>query len=108
MGEEIIDIVNNLPFSRLGLEEKLIWVATTNGKFNVRSAYYLQINKLKREKGESSRCNFNNLVWKKMWELNVSNTDETFMWKTLREVLPTKRNPFNRKIVQDVSIQSVS
>lgn len=33
----------------MGLEDKLIWEVTVNGKFSIRSAYYLEVNAKQRE-----------------------------------------------------------
>lgn len=37
--EEMIDIISILPFSKLGLDEILMWEAIANGKFIVKSTY---------------------------------------------------------------------
>lgn len=50
LGEEMVEPISNFPFSKRGLDDKLIWEATANGKFTVRSAYYLAVNRIRRNK----------------------------------------------------------
>lgn len=51
LGEEMVNIIYNIPFSKMGLDDRLIWEATINGKFTVKSVYYLELKRKRREKG---------------------------------------------------------
>lgn len=57
---------------------------------------------MRRAVGESSNCNLNKGLWKRIWELNVSNVVKNFIWKEIKEVLPTNINLFYRKVLKDV------
>lgn len=47
--EEMVDQICTVPFSSLSLDDKLIWKANEDDKFTVRSAYYLEGIRNKRE-----------------------------------------------------------
>lgn len=53
-GIDLVDTSCNIPFNRMVLEDCLRWEATKNGYFWVRSAYYLEVHRLRIEFGESS------------------------------------------------------
>lgn len=64
-GTDIWGTICNNPFSKMGLDDSLRWEVTKNGHFSVMSAYFLEVHRLKREHGESSRSNVYNDIWKK-------------------------------------------
>lgn len=45
----MIEEVCKISFSRLGSQDKFIWIASNNGKFSVKSAYPLEVRRRKRE-----------------------------------------------------------
>lgn len=40
-------------------------------------------------------------MWKKMWDLDVLGTTNHFLWKPVNNILPTKLNLWQRKIIED-------
>jgi ribosomal protein L37AE/L43A len=40
-------------------------------------------------------------VWQSIWSLNVPNTVKLFEWRASKNILPTKINLFNRRVVED-------
>lgn len=67
LGGEMVDNINGSHLSIMGMEDKLIWKENANGKFTMKSTYYLQISRLRRESGESSGCKLNKRVWKRIF-----------------------------------------
>lgn len=59
----MLKVVSKLPFSKLGLKDKLIWEVSKNGKYTARSAYHLEVNLKKRATWESSVKVNNRRVW---------------------------------------------
>lgn len=94
LGEEKLEGVCKLSFNRLGMEDKLIWEASPNGRLSIRNAYFLEVNNKRRDRGNSSGITMNDLVWKCLWKLNIPNSVKIFMWKALGESLPTNKNLF--------------
>lgn len=80
VGKQMVDTFCNIPLSSMGLDDKLICKATADGKFRVKSVYSLEVNEKKREEGESSGCLNNKEVWRRIWELEVTNSVKTFLW----------------------------
>lgn len=69
----------------------MIWGPTKTGLFLVKSAYHLVVQKKSKERGESSGSKGGNVVWMKIWDLNVPNGVNVFIWKAVSEALPTKK-----------------
>lgn len=63
----------------MGFEDQLIWKITTNKKFTIKSAYYLEMSKAQIEIGESSSRLGTKVVWKSNWGLDVSNAINIFI-----------------------------
>lgn len=49
---EEAEMVCSLPISLSGLPDKQIWAFSRNGQFDVKRAYYLEISRKRRDKGE--------------------------------------------------------
>lgn len=101
--EEKVATIQKIPVSLCNSPNKLIWRCTTNGLFYVRSAYHLQIEIQRRGKGESSSCFERNERWEKPWNLVVPNAEKPFLWKACNDGLPTKKNLFKKKIVDELN-----
>lgn len=52
-------------------------------------------------KGESSKPDNGNDVWKACWSLQVTNTVKMFLWRACHNLLPTKANLVRRKVVEN-------
>ncbi|KAF5445799.1 hypothetical protein F2P56_034822 [Juglans regia] len=55
----------------------------------------------KRLLGESSRAFLEDEGWKGIWRLKVPGVTKIFIWKALNNCLPTRRNLFKRKILEN-------
>lgn len=58
-----------------------MWGPSNNGKFSVKSAYYLEHKRMKSVKGESLAMDNLETEWNLIWGLNVSGAVKHFMWK---------------------------
>lgn len=90
----------SIPISEMGYEDNQIWNFTKDGKFSVRSAYYLSKTRKKRGKGETSRGEQKDGFWKSLWEICVPPAVKTFLWEAGNDILPTKFNLFCRNIIE--------
>jgi hypothetical protein len=99
--EEEAEIIGNIPVSKYKQKDKLIWLATTNGEFSVRSAYHLEKEIQDRKNGESSNQARYQAIWKRIWGLKVPNATKVFLWRACHNILSTKENLKKRKVVED-------
>ncbi|XP_042953522.1 uncharacterized protein LOC122290063 [Carya illinoinensis] len=101
MNEEEAEIISKLPISLSGLPDKQIWAYSKNALYTVRSAYHVEINRRRRERGEMS--NKSGEVWRKVWLLNIPRVVKVFVWKTMLNCLPTKMNLMKRSVVKEAT-----
>jgi len=93
--------IGSVLISPLCQEDKMIWRGTTAGTFTVRSAYYMELNRLAQDRGEGSGANAHVEVWKTIWGMHAPPVLKNFCWKVCNNLLPTKANLHKRKIVDD-------
>ncbi|KAG6647467.1 hypothetical protein CIPAW_07G081000 [Carya illinoinensis] len=94
------DLVCNLPLSRWGVEDKMVWGPAKNGRFSMKSTYYLGKERVKRMEGEASVRNSGVDIWKQIWNMKVQDVVRLFLWKAAHEILPTKVNLFKNQIIE--------
>lgn len=49
----------------MGLNDRLVWEETNDGKYSISGAYHLEVRRKRRELGESSRGMENSKFWEK-------------------------------------------
>jgi hypothetical protein len=65
-------IIKNIPLSRRGSLDTIIWTATKNGVYSVQSAYHLLMKVRQESVGSESSRNFQlNQLWKGIWNAPV-------------------------------------
>jgi ribonuclease HI len=100
--EDEAEIICSLPLSRYWSKDKLIWKGTKNGEFTVRSAYFLEQERMRAMTGEGSNTKDGEHIWKAIWSLKVPNSTKVFMWRACCNILPTRDNLGRRGVVDDV------
>ncbi|KAL0003498.1 hypothetical protein SO802_017279 [Lithocarpus litseifolius] len=94
------DTIKCIPLSTHLPPDKLIWAATTNGSFSVRSAYKLAMELSRSDNaGSSSDGSGLRIFWRRIWRIPVPHKIRHFTWRACREILPTKANLKRRKVV---------
>lgn len=61
--------ISNLPLSRYGAEDKIIWRPTKDGNFTVKSTYHLECERIQRLIEESSTRVAAESMWKAIFNL---------------------------------------
>ena len=97
-----VEEICSIPLGYSLPSDKQIWTGTSNGLFTVRSAYKLSIDNYSVFGGASS-SNDSNLryFWKKVWRLPVPHKVKHFLWRACHDILPTKANLMQRKVLSD-------
>ena len=63
----------------------------------MRSAYYLENERIGSMHGEGSqKCGYT-VIWKSIWKLQIPNPTKVFLWQTCSDILPTKSNLLIRR-----------
>ncbi|KAJ9560185.1 LOW QUALITY PROTEIN: hypothetical protein OSB04_005345 [Centaurea solstitialis] len=74
-----------IPLPSVSREDKLIWHWTQDGNYSVKSSYRTITETL-----APTRHLFVNGDWKLIWKSNIPNKVKYFVWRALREILPTQ------------------
>jgi ribonuclease HI len=90
--KEEAEIICNIPLSKNDQPDKLVWRATPSGNYTVKSAYYLEKERIRRESGECSGGKGWETFWKMIWGLKVPNSTKVFLWRACNNLLPTRVN----------------
>ncbi|XP_035551149.1 uncharacterized protein LOC118349712 [Juglans regia] len=77
--KEEAKVICAIPVSRFGSADKLIWGPSKNGKFSVKSAYFVEQKKYV-ESGPS-HVKEEVDIWKRIWSLDVPGVAKHFMWR---------------------------
>ena len=97
-----VEIIEGIPLSNHMPVDKKIWSETTNGIFSVRSAYKIALDMQETDVGGSvSDGGSMRAYWKKLWKFQVLNKVRHFVWRAVKDILPTKTNLVQRHVIVD-------
>jgi ribonuclease HI len=91
--------ISRIPLSLCGARDALVWPASSDGLFSVRSAYRLLLNQEVSLTPSSSSNDFMRRLWKSIWSLPVTPKVRNFLWRACGESLPTSLNLWKRKVI---------
>ena len=74
---------------------------TLDGEYNVRSAYRMLAVAECSFMPSSSSLNPSQVFWKAIWKINVPNKVQHFVWRSVKDFLPTKQNLKTRHVLVD-------
>ncbi|KAK6123164.1 hypothetical protein DH2020_043092 [Rehmannia glutinosa] len=97
-------LILSMPLSLSHYEDPWYWFHSKNGKFNVKSAYYVSLTEINMdsgfpEMGSSSSGNFP--IWRNLWKLRIPPRILHFTWRFLTDSLPVPQNLLRRRIPVD-------
>ncbi|XP_058727076.1 uncharacterized protein LOC131598498 [Vicia villosa] len=98
--ENDVSHISSIPLSFHLPEDKLIWHHESNGEYSVRSAYHIQGGMRNTDRPGSSSLDYHGF-WKQLWKLKVNPKIKNFMWRVIKNILPTKENLRNKGVVTD-------
>lgn len=64
---EEADAVLQIPISRFGAHDRMIWLHSKDGNFTIRLAYHLVLSRTTRSLGSMSNPNYYDFKWKVIW-----------------------------------------
>ena len=80
-----------IPINTQGFDDFIAWGYTTDGRYTVRSGYYLE---WKHKFGPNAAqlaslgASVHNPVWKGLWKLKIPSKVKIFAWRALHSILP--------------------
>ncbi|XP_058732761.1 uncharacterized protein LOC131604333 [Vicia villosa] len=89
--EEDARQIINLPLSTSRREDVLCWWPEKSGEFSVKSAYHLCLQGKFDKLPGPSRCP-DQKIWKLMWNAPVQPRIHNFLWRVIKDILPTRDN----------------
>nr|GEZ21243.1 hypothetical protein [Tanacetum cinerariifolium] len=90
-------MVLQIPISRTGSTDKLVWHFDPKGQYTVNSGYKHTIAlKSTRDVIDESSANPSSKFWKIIWHIPVQPKIKLFLWKAISNLISTKDNLFRR------------
>lgn len=83
------DLILKIPLSTRRDRVVWYWLADPRGVFSVRSCY-----KMMTYDANNSSSSF----WRRLWKLNVPGKVKNFLWRIVKNVLPTTNNLLSRRV----------
>jgi hypothetical protein len=99
-------IILGIPLSIRDPIDSLVWKATKNGVYTVRSGYHLLLNECHQDEPSSSDTTKMTQLWNAIWSLHVPPKTRHFLWRACHNSLPTRSNLHHRHILADPSCSS--
>lgn len=94
-------MVAQIPLCEDWDEDILIWLLTSDGEFNVRSAYLMLALAENSFMPSSSSSNPSQAFWKVIWKIQVPNKIRHFVWRVVKDSLPSRQNLKIRHVLVD-------
>ena len=90
---EDAEAICRIPLSRRRVVDSIIWLRNRNGRYFVKSGYYVARQVLRSENwAKCSRGNDKQKVLKALWKMKVLNKIKIFGWRACHGILPTRLN----------------
>ncbi|XP_062028342.1 uncharacterized protein LOC133744218 [Rosa rugosa] len=101
--EEEVRRIAAIPLSLRNANDRYVWHFDKKGQYSVRSGYYVFMNSMEvaaRSVASSSKneCALRG-YWNKIWQAAVPPKVRIFMWRLLRDILPTRSALKSRRVV---------
>ncbi|KAF7807160.1 reverse transcriptase [Senna tora] len=82
---EEIEAIMKIPQNARRRDDRWTWSLTTQGDFSVKTAYHAYHSSKISHVTDSEHCN----VWKTVWKMNTLPSTKLFMWRAVKDILPT-------------------
>ncbi|KAK7251071.1 hypothetical protein RIF29_33950 [Crotalaria pallida] len=89
----------SIPLRFTTQEDELIWSATRDGVYSVRSGYHTLMSN--HDAIQPSSSSTVDTLWQKIWKINAHPRCKDLVWRASKNILPVRANLFNRGIQVD-------
>ncbi|KAK9995675.1 hypothetical protein SO802_020361 [Lithocarpus litseifolius] len=95
-----------IPLSGRNIVDSVVWLHTKNGKYSVKFGYHVARKVMRNDDGVGSLVGVGGQqIWKKIWQLHVPNKIKIYEWRACQDILPSRVNLVQRKIVTEKGYQ---
>ena len=92
-----VSLIKSIPLSNIAAEDKLLWPFTPSGTYSVKSGYQF-LCKVQRFDDNSYQPDTDS-IWQKVWGLAVQPKIRNFLWRAIKDTIPTKENLKQRRVI---------
>ena len=96
-----IEAICRIHLSRRQVADSIIWSYNNNENFSVKSAYRVARRLQGEDTAGSSTSSAYTKIWKVLWNLNIPNKIKVFGWRACADILPTRVNLVQRRVLTD-------
>jgi len=98
--ESIVQEILAIQVRPVYVRDKLIWTATTDGDYTVKSGYHAIKNAEVTKNQHTTICSYQTsaILWKQLWKLKIEPKVWVFLWSLCHNALPTKANLYHRRM----------
>jgi hypothetical protein len=93
-----VELITSIPLSRRCPCDLLIWSATRQSIFTVKSAYNMLLVQQSRDEPSSSSVDKSGSFWNGIWAAKVQPKIKLFIWCACQDILPTLANLFRQGV----------
>lgn len=93
------ELIHSISLSNRPVEGVLIWPFTSTGSYSVKSGYKFLYKSHSLDNNDYQPAD--NTLWKKIWVIQVQPKVRNFLWRALKNFIPTKFNLKRRTILAD-------
>ena len=93
------ELIKSIPLCGKLVEDALVWPYTLTGSYIVKSGYRFLYKSSCLDNGEYQPDD--NKLWKKVWGMQVQPKVRKFLWRAIRNSIPTKHNRRPRMVLSD-------
>lgn len=97
--QEDLEVILNISLLREKAKDEVMWHYDKRGEYSVKSGYQLAL-KLKYPEASSNSGN-NPRHWNTLWSLEIPEKVKIFMWRAIKNLLPSAKNLWKRKVLQE-------
>lgn len=102
-----VQAIQEIPISNIGVPDKLVWTASKDGQYSVRTGYQvarLCKSKTRGDEGSSLRRDEEDRnLWKGIWNMNIKKKIQHFIWRVCHNRIPVNSSLRKRGIELDKS-----
>ena len=96
-----VEIIKGIHVSQVVDTDTLVWPLAPDGMYSVQSAYRLYSEISRQALPSSSTGEGDKKLWNGIWKLRVPPKVRHFLWRVVRDALPTKINLLKRNVMAD-------